>query len=324
MAAFVNPSQHRPQRTPHPRKVQLKQWGVLLLGSASLAFSILVNPAFAGDPFRPDAPNPTVDDRTEEAFRMIFHDGNYRAAETELAAAERANSGDPLTYAMLASVAYLDQDWSKLSDYGTLTENKAKALMSQDPLRSHLYQAVGIFMRGAAVLKEQGIARGTPQALGMLQQIFSHIDEAEKINPNDPELSLLKGFMDLMLAVNLPFSNPADAISRLQRSAYPVYVAHRGIALGYRDLEDYNEALEAVDTALNAAANNPELLALKAQILALKGDRINSEQLYEDALTHESQLHPRLASQIRYEHCIVAGQIDGHACYLNSGLADYQ
>jgi tetratricopeptide (TPR) repeat protein len=324
MAVLVK---HQNNRHPLPSpslNVRIKQWGALIVGSASLALSVLTSPAFAGDPFRPSTPNPTIDDHTEKAFTLIFHDGNYVAAETELNAAERANTEDPLAYAMLASMAYLDQDWSKLSDYGSLTENKAKALMSEDPLRGHLYQAVGIFMRGAAVLKEQGIARGTPQALGMLQQIFSHIDEAEKINPNDPELSLLKGFMDLMLAVNLPFSNPSEAISRLETNAFPVYLAQRGIALGYRDLKDYGEALTAIDTALNTAASNPELLALKAQILALKGDQSSSLDLYEAALTHQSQLHPRLASQIRFEHCLVEGQTDGPTCFANSGLANYE
>ena len=49
----------------------------------------------------------------------------------------------------------------------------------------------------------------------MLQQVFSELDEAESINPSDPELNLIKGYMDLMLAVNLPFSNPEGAISQM-------------------------------------------------------------------------------------------------------------
>lgn len=314
----------RKQKKAAPFKTQLKRLTALLLGSATLTVSLLGGPALAGDPFRPSAPNASVDDQTETAFQLIFRDGDYASAIRELDAAEQAGSEDPLIYAMQASMAFLDQDWAQLTEYAVQTEVKAQELMAEDELRGHLYQAVGIFMRGAAVLKEQGIARGTPQALGMLQQVFSHIGEAEKIDPNDPELSLLKGFMDLMLAVNLPFSNPGQAIDRLENTAYPDYVAQRGIALGYRDLSEYNNALDAVNAALDSAGPNPELLALKAQILAKDGNQSESLTFYQQALESESQLHPRLASQIRFEHCVVEGQTPGPTCFADSGLDAYQ
>jgi tetratricopeptide (TPR) repeat protein len=306
---------------------RLRRFGMLLLTSATLSLSLggnlLINPAWAGDPFRPTTPNSTIDNRTETAFSLIFHDGNYVRARQELNAAEAAGSNDPLIYAMQASMAFLDQDWAKLTSYAQKTQDKAIALAATDELRSELYQAVGIFFKGAAILKEQGIARGTPQALSMLQQVFSHIDSAEEINPNDPELNLLKGFMDLMLAVNLPFSNPEQAIERLQASA-PQYVAQRGIALGYRDLEEYSNATTAVDAALQAAPNNPEIMALKAQILARQSQKADSLAWYARALTYQEQLHPRLASQLRYEHCRLEGVIDINQCFTDSGLENYQ
>jgi tetratricopeptide (TPR) repeat protein len=305
----------------------LRRFSILLLGSTTLSLGLsgplLSNPAWAGDPFRPSAPSASIDNRTDTAFSLIFHDGNYVEARQALDAAEAAGSNDPLIYAMQASMAFLDQDWAELTRYGQKTQDQAIALATTDELRSELYQAVGIFFKGAAVLKEQGIARGTPQALAMLQQVFSHIDSAEEINPNDPELNLLKGFMDLMLAVNLPFSNPAQAIERLEASA-PEYVAQRGIALGYRDLEEYTNATTAVDAALRAAPNNPEIMALKAQILARQSQRDDSLEWYEKALTYQTQLHPRLASQLRFEHCRLEGVIDQNQCFTDSGLANYE
>jgi hypothetical protein len=44
----------------------------------------------------------------------------------------------------------------------------------------------------------------------------------KKVDPNDPELNLITGYMDLMLAVNLPFSDPAQAIERLEKYGSPL------------------------------------------------------------------------------------------------------
>lgn len=303
---------------------QAKRTGALMLGGMTLGLSLLSTPALAGDPFRPSAPSTTLDDQTEVAFELIFEDGNYRDARGVLEGAIASGTRDPLAYAMMGSIAFLDQDWAAVDEYGQATQEMAAALGGQDDLRSNLYQGVGIFFKGAAMLKERGVARGTPQALAMLQQVFSYIDAAEAIDPNDPELSLLKGFMDLMLAVNLPFANPQQAIDRLTDNAYPTYVAQRGIALGYRDLDELNNALEAVDQAIAAAPNNPELLALKGQLYARSGDYDTSLGFYNTALENSDVLHPRLASQIQYEQCSIEGVMTHDECLDTSGLRTFE
>ncbi|PSN16458.1 hypothetical protein C7271_20215, partial [filamentous cyanobacterium CCP5] len=149
-------------------------------------------------------------------------------------------------------------------------------------------------------------------ALRMLQRVFAELDAAEDIDANDPELSLLKGFMDLLLAVNLPFANPDQAISRLQQG-YPTYVSQRGIAIGMRDLERYPEALAAINRALEAAPNNPDLIYLKAQIYRLDGNNRASLPLYNEALTFASQLPDGVVEQMVFEQCLVEGN-PGQVC----------
>ena len=274
--------------------------GLLAVGlSATVAL-----PSFAADPFR--ATNPYgIGDLTEDAFTAIFEDGDYVSAKEILAQAETAEPNEPLVHAMLASMAYLEGDLNGVLDRANLTQQAADSMLSSDSesLRGHLYSAVGTFLEGAYILKAQGVAEGTPEALGMLQEVFTSLDRAEEIAPDDPELNLLKGYMDLMLAVNLPFSNPDEAITRMNDFGSPTYLAQRGIAIGYRDLAEYDKALVAVNQALNVASNNPELLYLKAQLLVRQGDREASLPLFAQALQSADQLPARLAFQIRWEEC---------------------
>ncbi len=72
---------------------------------------------------------------------------------------------------------------------------------------------------------------GAVSVIPRLQQVFQYLETAEKVNPTDPELNLLKGYMDLILAVNLPFSSPQEAIQRLETYGSPDYLVDRGIAL---------------------------------------------------------------------------------------------
>jgi tetratricopeptide (TPR) repeat protein len=223
-----------------------------------------------------------------------------------------------MNYAIAAALGYLDKDLDQLAEQAKLTQESAAALKETDPLRGHLYTAVGIFMEGAYVIQTQGLTRGTPTALRMLQRVFSELEAAEDINPTDPELSLLKGFMDLLLAVNLPFANPDQAIARLQ-NGHPDYLSHRGIAIGLRDLERYDEALTEVNKALAAAPDNPDLMYLKAQILFLKQDFEASLPLYASALTYSDQLPGSTVRQIRFEECLAQGN-DGSVCAERSGI----
>ncbi|PZV09695.1 MAG: hypothetical protein DCF32_01695 [Leptolyngbya sp.] len=271
--------------------------------------------ARAGDPFRPNDPH-EIGDKTEAVFNALFYEGNYTEAQSLVGQAIAAEPDEPMNYAIAAALGYLNKDLDKLAEQARLTQQTATALKETDPLRGHLYTAVGIFMEGAHVLQTQGIARGTPSALRLLQRVFSELGAAERIDANDPELSLLKGFMDLLLAVNLPFANPDQAIARLQNGS-PAYLAHRGIALGMRDLGRYDEALAEVDKALTAAPNNPDLIYLKAQILFLQQKYDASLPLYESALTYADQLPASTVQQIAFEACQAEGTA-GEVCFERS------
>ncbi|MBW4485180.1 MAG: tetratricopeptide repeat protein [Tildeniella torsiva UHER 1998/13D] len=271
--------------------------------------------AHAGDPFRPNDPH-EIGDKTEAVFNALFYEGNYTEAQSLVGQAIAAEPDEPMNYAIAAALGYLNKDLDKLAEQARLTQQTATALKETDPLRGHLYTAVGIFMEGAHVLQTQGIARGTPSALRLLQRVFSELEAAERIDANDPELSLLKGFMDLLLAVNLPFANPDQAIARLQNGS-PAYLSHRGIALGMRDLGRYDEALAEVEKALTAAPNNPDLIYLKAQILFLQQKYDASLPLYESALTYADQLPASTVQQIAFEACQAEGTA-GEVCFQRS------
>ncbi|HEY9735418.1 MAG TPA: Sll0314/Alr1548 family TPR repeat-containing protein [Trichocoleus sp.] len=274
-------------------------------GALAVTISLASFPAFAADPFRTANPH-SIGDASEAAFNAMFRDGDYIEARQLINAALASEPNEPMIQAMAASMAYYDQDMNELLRRAQLTQQKAEALIATDPLRGHLYKAVGIFLEGAHVLQTQGIGRGTPTALRMLQQVFNEIGQAEDVNPNDPELSLLKGFMDLLIAVNLPFANPDQAIARLRNGA-PSYLANRGIAIGLRDLGRYDEALREVDLALQTAPQNPELLSLKAQISQRQGNTNQSIRLYEQALAYADQMPKQTVWQIRFEKCLAEG-----------------
>jgi tetratricopeptide (TPR) repeat protein len=300
----------------------LKRLGLILVSASTVVLQVALVPAFAGDPFRTSGARTSISDDTEDAFYAIFRDGDYVTAADIL---QRAEADDPLHHAMLASLAYLEGNLPELLDRAELTQGAAEGLMSSDPLRGNLYGAVGIFLEGAHVLQYQGIARGTPRALGMLQQVFDKMDAAEAIDADDPELSLIKGFMDLLLAVNLPFANPEDAIARLGNYGRPEYIAQRGIAVGYRDLGEYSQALEAVEaameaveTATNGETTNPDLLQLKAQIFAGLGRNTDSAALYTEALGYANQLPPATVARLTFDRCIVQGN-SGPSCAREAG-----
>lgn len=286
-------------------------------GALSLGLSLVSLPAWAGDPFRTTNPH-AIGDATEAAFNAMFREGDYVETQRLVQIAVTEDPNEPMVHAMAAATAYLNNDWDGLAGHAEMTQTTADALMATDPLRGNIYSAVGIFLEGAHVLQTQGIARGTPTALRMLQQVFDRLDEAEKIAPDDPELSLLQGFMNLLLAVNLPFANPDQAIARLEQG-YPPYLSHRGIALGLRDLGRYDEALTQVNKAIEAAPENPDLLYLKAQILRLKGDNAQSVNLYTQTLNYESQLPVPTVRQIKFEQCLAQG-VEGPVCVERSGV----
>lgn len=302
MSSASQPQKFYPQR----RSSLFRRLTAAAISGLTIVLSTGINPALA-DPFRASNPH-QVGTQTEKAFKVLFEQGDYRQAAELLRTAE---TNEPLAYAMKAALAYIDRDWDTMGENARLTQETAEQLMATDPLRGHLYIAAGQFLEGAHTLSTQGTVRATPAILGKLQQIFDSLEEAEKIDPQDPELNLLKGYMDLMLAVNLPFSNPEQAIERLQNYAGPAYLAQRGIAIAYRDLDQPEQAIAAVDSAIQQTPNNPELLYLKAQILRRQGSEQESLRYFRQALAKQSQLPQNLTYQIAWEQCRTINQVRG-------------
>ncbi len=273
-----------------------------------LSLSLWASPSLAKDPFRTTNARP-ISDRTEAAFKALFEQGDYFKADKE---AQQADANEPLTQALRASLAYIAWEGEKddakkpalldkFKAYATQTQQTGASLIAKDRLRGNLYQAVGHFLESAYIFSKDGTVKGTPQALGEIQQAFKYMDAAEKVDASDPELNLLRGYIDLFVSLNLPFSSPAEAINRLDKYASPRYLAYRGIALGYRDLNQPAKALTAVDNALQVTPNNPDVLYLKAQILVRQGDNRGSLAYFDKALAKQNQLPPGLTKQISKE-----------------------
>ena len=277
------------------------------------ALSVWSSPAIAGDPFR-TSNSRDIPDQTEAAFEALFQQGNYQESKRYLIEAESSGEKEPLTYAMRASLAYTEQDWNTLNTYASKTLEIAKKLKSEDPLRSNLYTAVGHFLEGTYKFEKEGPLA----AITKLQQVFQYLDAAEKNDADDPELNLIKGYMDLMLAVNLPFSSPEQAIARFSDYAAPTYLVNRGLALAYRDLNKYDKALPFVEQALIDTPDNPELYYLKGQILYKQGKSQQNNSLFKQALENfdkalekADQLPNYLVKALRHERQVAIEKMNG-------------
>ena len=264
--------------------------------------SLPASPTLAQDPFRISNAQ-AVGENTEAAFKDIFEVGNYKAASERLEKAVSSEPEEPLVYAMKASLAYMQADAETFNSYASKTRETAEKLAGTNPLRGNLYTAVGHFLEGAYILEKEGTVKGTPQALTKLRLVFQHLDAAEKIAPEDPEVNLLKGYMDLMLAVNLPFADPTQAIERLEKYGSPRYLAERGIAVGHRDMKEYDKALEYINRALAETPNNPEVHYLKAQILVKLKKEEEAKEHFQLALAKPDLLPKNLVQQIFFEEC---------------------
>lgn len=256
---------------------------LFLATTGTIAFTITLrsNSALAQDPFR--AKNAReIGVQTEKAFKTVFLEGDYKTVTKELNLAEAKEPNEPLNYAMQASLAYTQEDWENIKKYADKTLASAQNLQANDPLRSHIYLAVGHFLDGAYIYEKKGAF----SAINKLQSVFNHFDAAEDIDANDPELNLIKGYIDLLLAVNLPFSSPEEAIARFETYAAPNYLVERGLAVAYRDLKQYDQALKYADKALDTAPDNPEHYYLKGQILRKIGKEKENIEVLEDALVN--------------------------------------
>ena len=236
---------------------------------------------WAGDPFRVQNPH-KIDNKTQTAFEELFHKGNYTAAKATLSQAVKNGESDPLAYAMSASLSYIDGDYENVNLYAQKTLETAQKLKSLDILRSNLYLGVGYFLQGSYILKTEGPVA----AIAKLQQVFQYLEAAEDLSPNDPELNLIKGYLELLLAVNLPFSSPQKAIENFQKYAAPSYLVDRGVAMAYRDLKQYDKSLEFLDKAIAQSPGNPELFYLKGQVLRIRGLQDSNQVYLQESLSY--------------------------------------
>ncbi len=287
---------------------------VTLTSAIAIALSLWSSPTLAGDPFRSSNPR-NIGNNTEAAFKAFFEEGNYPKAKNYLQQAESSESSDPMVYGMMASFAYNDENLGSLKAYIDKTLATAQKLMSNDPLRGHLYTGVGHFLETGYTFKSEGPL----PAVNKLQQVFKDLEEAKKIDPNDPELNLIQGYMDILLSVHLPFSDPTEAIAQLENKARPSYLANRGIAVAYRDLKQYDQALSYAKQAFDAHPNNPEVNYLKAQLLFKQGEKQKNlsllneaKQLFDNALAKRQQLPKGLVAQMFFERCQTQERILGH------------
>lgn len=294
--------------------IQKKSHTILsLLFSVSVAAiaNLAGNVAWAGDPFRTINPR-NIDDQTEAAFVAIFREGNYREAKQYLDQITQNGNSDPLAYAMKASLYYDSANLEEMRIYADKTLKAAEQLKVQDPLRSNLYLAVGHFMEGAYFLKKGSYL----EAVSKAGQVFDYLEVASKIDPNDPEFNLLRGYLDLFLSKYTPFSQSDQVIVRFEKYASPNYLKNRALTTTYRDLKQYDKAMDYLNQAIAETPENPELQYLKGQLLRLQGranknlEQLKTSQYYfEIARTKEDQLPKSVVIQVNHEYNAVKDEI---------------
>lgn len=267
--------------------------------------------AWAGDPFRSANPR-NIDSTTEAAFVAIFREGNYKEARQYLNDAIQQGSSEPLIYAMQASMYYDAANLDQMQAYAAKTLETAEKLKAQDPLRGNLYLAVGHFLEGAYLLKKGSYL----DAVSKTGQVFDYLDNASKIDPNDPELNLLQGYLDLFLSKYTPFSQSDKVIGRFEKYASPSYLKNRALTTTYRDLKQYDKAMDYLDRAIAETPENPELQYLKGQLLRIQGranknlGQLKAAQFYfERAQQKTDQLPQSVVIQVNHEYNAVKDEI---------------
>ncbi len=281
----------------------MNRTGFALVGRALLGCGIslgltlghsMVSPAWSADPFRSGETARDLGPEVEVAFEAFFCSGEYQNSREKLEAAQQASPEEPMVYALLAALAYQSQDQEAFAQLATRTREVATELEATDPLRGNLYEGVGYGLEAANIVLENGVVLGLPKAVPTLNNLFASIREARQIDPDDPELNLLNGYMDLLLTYR-------DRSLEQFQKAGPDYLAYRGQALAYRDLKQYPEALEAVDEAIAVSCDNPELYYLKAQLLAAQEQYAAAVPLFDQALAAADQLPEGLVADIQVE-----------------------
>ena len=266
---------------------------------AVLVTAATAMPSFAADPFRTSNAR-AIGGETQKAFELMFREGNYVGAVKQLDVAIRTEASEPLLFALRASTLYTKEDYLGMQVAGKRVRKNAEALKGKDNLRAYLYIAVSDLIEAGYIVKTDGLSSAA-RALPLVQNVFDNIKKAQDINPNDPELNLIKGYIDMLIASVLPLSDLETALASLRQYAAPDYLKWRGIALAYRDARKPELALDAVNKAIAAAPNNPELNYLKGQILWMQGGSSVpiAKKQFEVALSKSKQMNPSLLAEVR-------------------------
>ncbi len=266
---------------------------------AVLVTAATAMPSFAADPFRTNNAR-AIGGETQKAFELMFKEGNYVEAVKQLDVAVRTEASEPLLFALRASTFYAKEDYLGMQVAGKRVRSNAEALKGKDDLRAYLYIAVSDLIEAGYIVKTDGLSSAA-RALPLVQNVFDNIKKAQDIDPNDPELNLIKGYIDMLIASVLPMSDLETALASLRQYAAPDYLKWRGIALAYRDARKPELALDAINKAIASAPNNPELNYLKGQVLWMQGGSSVpiAKKQFEIALSKAKQMNPSLLAEIR-------------------------
>ncbi len=273
----------------------------IIFGSllAAIVTAAAASPSFAADPFRSTNAR-AIGSQTQKAFELMFKEGNYVAAVKQLDVAVKTEASDPLLFALRSSIAYAQEDYLGMRVAGQRVRSNAEALKGKDNLRAYLYLAASDLIEAGYIVKTDGLS-SAPKALPLVSSVFDNIKKAQDIDPNDPEVNLIKGYIDMLIASVLPLSDLETALASLKQYAAPDYLKWRGIALAYRDANRPDLALDAVNKALVSAPNNPELNYLKGQVLWMQGGNNipEAKKQFAIALSKAKQMNPSLLAEIR-------------------------
>ncbi len=272
------------------RRLRIQQF-VGRYGAMSLAMLLCASSALAADPFRVGVKARPIGPSLQSAFEDFFRYGRYQSSSEKLTKAEAENPNEPLVYTLQAATAY--QNRQKEAFLTTLPKIRAasKRMATKDSARSHLYQGIAQGLEGY-FLKDS--VTDLPKTLTYASSMLLEIDKAHRLSPNDPEINLFVGF------VNMVLSKHDEALKNFQKAG-PPYLALRGQALVYRDTNDYANAQVAVDKAIAIAPQNPELLYLKAQILVKQKNPTEAVKFFDQALKLGTQLPESTIKQIKKE-----------------------
>jgi tetratricopeptide (TPR) repeat protein len=271
----------------------------------TLLFSSTV---LAADPFRTGANARPFGSALEKAFEDFFRTGNYLNSSRKLTAAQVENPKEPLVYTLQAALAYMNSQPQRMQTLAEQTRKVSLALEAQDKARSHLYRGLAEGLEGASYYLKDGDV-GLVAAFPKITSMVLEIDKARQLLPEDPEVNLVVGYINTVEA-KLPGKSQKynEAIASF-RKANPTYLAFRGQALVYRETKNYPQAQIMVEKALADAPQNPDLLYLKAQILALQKKPAEAITFFDKALSMGKQLPESTKKQIRKERTAQIGNL---------------